>query len=56
MKKFMSLLLTMLMVLSLTACGGKTDDGGADTTTPLLNPAILPATPPAARRPSPEAT
>lgn len=34
MKKFMSLLLAMLMVLSLTACGGKTDDGGADTTTP----------------------
>ncbi len=34
MKKFMSLLLTMLMVLSLTACGGKTDDGGAGTTTP----------------------
>lgn len=34
MKKFMSLLLAMLMVLSLTACGGKIDDGGAGTTTP----------------------
>jgi len=30
MKKVISLLLALIMVLSLVACGGKTDDGGKD--------------------------
>lgn len=31
MKKFLAMLLALVLCLSLTACGGK-DDGGADTT------------------------
>lgn len=59
MKKMLALLLALMMVLSLCACGNKTDDNAAsptDVTTPTETPAAPSETPDAEPTDAPETT
>ena len=42
MKKFLALLLTLVMALSLAACGGSDEESTPKTPPPMRNPAAAP--------------